>query len=46
MSLEEARKIICDWLNSTEPIADEWKIILPMCIKLIDDKLKVNNNDE
>ena len=40
MSYEEARKIIRDWLNSTEHIAAEWKIILPMCLELIDEKIK------
>lgn len=46
MSLEEARKIIIDWLNSTEHIAKEWTIILPMCLELIDEKIKANNNEK
>jgi len=44
MSYEEARRIIKEWLTSTEHIAAEWRIILPMCLELIDEKIKTNNN--
>jgi hypothetical protein len=46
VTLEEARKIIVAWLTSSEPIAAEWKLILPMCLNLIDEKLKMNDNEK
>ena len=44
MTLEEAREIITNWLYSTEHIAKEWTIVLPMCLELIDEKIKANNS--
>lgn len=46
MTLEEAKQTIIDWLTSVEPIDSEWRIILSMCLKLIDEKLNINNNEE
>lgn len=43
MTYEEARKTIVDWLNSTERIDAKWRIILSMCLELIDEKIKANN---
>ena len=46
MTLEEAKKSIIDWLKSPEMKDGDWEIILSMCLKLIDEKIKSNNNEK
>ena len=46
MTLEEAKTIINDWLTSNERIDNKWRYILKLCLTLIDEKIKDNNNGE
>ena len=43
MSYYKAKQIIVDWLNSEEIISQEWRSVLTLCLKLIDEKLSDNN---
>lgn len=42
MSYEDAKTLIRDWLYSTERIDENWRIVLSMCLDLINEKLENN----